>query len=91
MCCSAMPVPDDVSHGDIYHKLGSLEGKLETVLLQLTEKRSDMAAVFARLREVETRVAIGVGIAAVLSFVIPILFTAAAPKLHLGSPPQQHR
>jgi hypothetical protein len=50
-----------------------------------------MAAVFARLREVETRVAIGVGIAAVLSFVIPILFTAAAPKLHLGSPVQQNR
>jgi len=48
-----------------------------------------MAAVFARLREVETRVAIGVGIAAVLSFMIPLLFSAAAPKLHIG-PPAPH-
>jgi len=58
-----MAIPDDVSHGDIYHKLGSLEGKLETVVIQLTERRSDIAAVFARLREVEIRVAVGVGVA----------------------------
>lgn len=78
-----MSSQDDVSHGDIYHKLGSLEGKLETVLLQLNEKRSDMAALFSRLREVETRVAIGVGVAAALSFVIPFIVTASAPKIHL--------
>jgi len=81
-----MALPDDVSHGDIYHKLGSLEGKLETVVIQLTERRSDIAAVFARLREVEIRVAIGVGVAAVLSFMIPLLVNAAAPKLHIGPP-----
>ena len=82
-----MPPADDVSHGDIYHKLGSLEGKLETVLIQLSEKRSDMAAVFARLREIETRVAIGVGLAVGLSFIIPFAINAAAPKLHFEHSP----
>jgi hypothetical protein len=82
-----MPVVDDVSHGDIYHKLGSLEGKLETVLIQLGEKRSDMGAVFTRLREIETRVSIGVGLAIGLSFLIPFAINAAAPKLHFEHTP----
>ena len=86
-----MAANDDVSHGDIYHKLGSLEGKLETLLIQLGERKSDLAAVFVRLREVETRVAIGVGIAAVLSFMIPLIFTAVSPKLHIGAPIEQQR
>jgi hypothetical protein len=86
-----MAIPDDVSHGDIYHKLGSLEGKLETVVIQLTERRSDIAAVFARLREVEIRVAVGVGVAAVLSFLIPLLVNAASPKLHIGPQPLLHQ
>jgi hypothetical protein len=85
-----MPPADDVSHGDIYHKLGSLEGKLETVLIQLSEKRGDMAAVFSRLREIETRVAIGVGLAIGLSFLIPFAINAASPRLHFEhSPPTQ--
>ena len=82
-----MPPADDVSHGDIYHKLGSLEGKLETVLIQLSEKRGDMAAVFSRLREIKTRVAIGVGLAIGLSFLIPFVINAAAPKLHFEHGP----
>lgn len=85
-----MPPADDVSHGDIYHKLGSLEGKLETVLIQLSEKRGDMAAVFSRLREIETRVAIGVGLAIGLSFLIPFAINAAAPKLHFEHSPSAH-
>jgi hypothetical protein len=77
-----MPGSDDVSHGDIYHKLGSLEGKLETVLIQLGEKRSDLSILFARLRELESRVAIGVGIAVALSFSIPFVIQASSPKIH---------
>jgi hypothetical protein len=49
-----------------------------------------MAAVFSRLREIETRVAIGVGLAIGLSFLIPFAINAAAPKLHFEhSPPTQ--
>ena len=77
---------DDISHGDIYHKLGSLEGKLETVLIQLGDKREDIAAVFTRLREVETRVSIGIGVASALSLLIPLLVTATAPRIHFAPP-----
>jgi len=81
-----MPGSDDVSHGDIYHKLGSLEGKLETVLIQLGEKRGDLSILFSRLRELESRVAVGVGIAVALSFSIPFVIQAMNPKLHLEHP-----
>lgn len=76
---------DDVSHGDIYHKLGSLEGKLETVLIQLGEKRTDITGVFSRLREIENRVSIGLGIAIALSILIPIIVNASSPKIHFGN------
>lgn len=78
---------DDISHGDIYHKLGSLEGKLETVLVQLGDRREDIAAVFIRLREVETRVSIGIGVMAILSFLVPFLITASSPRIHFANPP----
>lgn len=80
----AVPPNDDVSHGDIYHKLGSLEGKLETVLIQLAEKRSDITGVFSRLREIEARVSLGVGIAVGLSFLLPFIINASGPKVHFG-------
>ena len=85
-----MPATDDVSHGDIYHKLGSLEGKLETVLIQLSEKRSDLSILFSRLRDIESRVAIGLGVAIALSFSIPFVIQAANPHLHFDSPAAEH-
>lgn len=87
-----MPGADDVSHGDIYHKLGSLEGKLETVLIQLGEKRSDLSILFSRIREIEGRVGIGIGIAIAFSFAVPFLIQAMNPRLHLEhSQPTQER
>lgn len=80
-----MPPNDDVSHGDIYHKLGSLEGKLETVLLQLGDRKSDLGIIFSRLREIEIKTAIGIGIAIAVSSLLPFIINAAAPKLHFDT------
>lgn len=74
---------DGVSHGDIYHKLGVMEGKLESVILQLSQKRDDVSGVFTRLRYLETRVAVGLGVTLCLAFIVPIIVTAAAPKVLL--------
>ncbi len=75
---------DAVSHGDIYHKLGTMEGKIESVLLQLAEKRGDVNSLFGRVREIENKVAWGMGAAAIMSIVIPLLVSALSPRIHLG-------
>ena len=88
---------DQVSHADIYRALGILEGKLDAMNTALTQKHSDISTAFTRINTVENKVSVGVGIALACSIVIPILVTALAPRLHLGSPPhppsisQSHR
>lgn len=78
----------EVSHKEIYHKLGSLEGKLETVLLSLGERRTDVNGIFDRLRQIEHRVAWAMGAAVVISFTVPFLVSAMQPKLYLDPPHQ---
>jgi hypothetical protein len=80
---------DQVSHADIYRALGKLEGKLDSLGNQLTQKHEDLAAAFSRITDLEKAVAKGMGVAIAASIVIPILVTAVAPRLHLGhvSPP----
>ncbi len=79
----------EVSHGDIYHKLGALEGKLDAMIVSVAEKRSDLTEAFRRLGEVEKRLAQGVILAVVVSLVAPLLWQAAGPRLHFGQPPAE--
>jgi hypothetical protein len=79
----------EVSHGDIYHKLGALEGKLDAIVVSVAEKRTDLADAFKRLVEVEKRVAQGVILAVVIGFVAPILWSAVGARLHFGGPPAE--
>jgi hypothetical protein len=75
----------EVSHGDILHKLGVMEGKLDAMHQSLAQKHTDIADAFKRLGEVEKRVAQGVILAVVLSMVMPLVWTAASPRLHFGA------
>jgi FtsH-binding integral membrane protein len=68
-----VPQERDVSHSDIYHKLGSLEGKVETLILQIAERRDEITGLFGRLRTVEMRLAWAVGVIAFLAFLGPLL------------------
>ncbi len=77
----------EVSHGDIYHKLGSLEGKLDVFTSSLGQKQTDLAEAFRRLGELEKNVAKWAGIALACSLIVPLLINAAAPRLHFGQPP----
>lgn len=74
---------ESVSHGDIYHKLGTMEGKLESIIIQLAEKNVDLNNLFSRLNSVENKVALVMGAAAIMSVLIPLLITALGPKIHL--------
>lgn len=78
---------ETVSHGDIYRALGILEGKLDSLGQQLTQKHSDLGDAFKRLNALEKSVEKWAGIALACSFIIPILITAAAPRLHFGAEP----
>lgn len=79
---------ETVSHGDIYRALGILEGKLDSLGQQLTQKHSDLGDAFKRLNALEKSVEKWAGIALACSFIIPILITAAAPRLHFGAEPR---
>jgi hypothetical protein len=86
-----MPANDDVSHGDIYHKLGSLEGKVEALLISISDRKEDINNVFSRLRQVEHRLAWAMGAAVVISLIAPHVITAMQPRLHIGAPIHQQR
>lgn len=78
----------EVSHGDIYHKLGTLEGKLDAVIVSVGEKRSDLSDAFRRINALERGVAKWAGVAVAASIIIPLVVSAAAPRIHLpGNPP----
>lgn len=83
-----MAEPHEVSHGDIYHKLGALEGKLDAVIASVSEKRTDLTEAFKRINGLEKTVWVGLGVAIACSIIIPLLVSAAAPRLHfLSAPP----
>lgn len=87
-----MPGDHDVSHGDILHKLGMLEGKLDAMNQSLAQKNADISSAFSRLSEVEKKVAQGVILAVVVSLVMPILVAMIAPRIEFGpdhAPPAQ--
>jgi hypothetical protein len=77
---------DEVSHVDIYRALGILEGKLDAMSQTLTQKHADIGDAFKRIGDLEKSVAKWAGIALACSIVIPLLVTAAAPRLHFPQP-----
>jgi hypothetical protein len=77
---------DEVSHVDIYRALGILEGKLDTMSQTLLQKHTDISSAFDRISSLERSMAKWAGIALACSIVIPLLVTAAAPRLHFPQP-----
>jgi len=63
----------EVSHGDIYHKLGTLEGKMDALIARVTEYNEDLKVAFDRIRALERRQAWTMGAAAVISIAMPLL------------------
>jgi hypothetical protein len=74
----------EVSHGDILHKLGVLEGKLDTMHQTMGLNRSDIGEAFRRLGLAEQRIAQGVILAVVLSVIMPIIVAMLSPRVEFG-------
>lgn len=70
--------PDQISQADVYHRLGSLEGKLDAAISQMASLRSDINIAFQRIRKIETQVNRFVGIGLVLTIIIPAGITYLA-------------
>lgn len=64
-----------------------MEGKLESIIIQLGEKNTDVNNLFSRLNAVENKVALVMGAAAIMSVLVPLLITALGPKIHLQQSP----
>jgi hypothetical protein len=75
---------DEVSHADIYRALGILEGKLDAMNQTLIQKHTDISSAFDRISALEKSMAKWAGIALVASVIVPLLVTAAAPRLHFS-------
>ena len=69
---------ENISQADIYHRLGSLEGKLDSAIFQMSSLRSDINIAFQRIRKIETQVNRFVGIGLVLTIIIPAGITYLA-------------
>lgn len=85
-----MPGDHEVSHGDILHKLGVMEGKLDAMNVSMAQKHTDIADAFRRLNELERRVAQGVILAVVASLVMPIIVAMLAPRIEFGPASPSH-
>lgn len=85
----------EVSHLEIYRLLIEVKTTLDMALKQRAEdkKRDDgeKEDIFKRLSALESKTAVWAGIALACSVIIPLVITAAAPRLHFGQPTAEVR
>ncbi len=84
-----MAADHNVSHGDILHKVGQMEGKLDALIISVSEKRSDLGEAFKRITELEKRVAQGVIVTVVIALFAPLVWQSIGSRLHFGEPPAE--
>lgn len=77
------PQESPVSHVEIYHKLGTLEGKLDALITRTTEYRTDLQSAFDRLAVIEKRLAWVMGAAVVISALMPIFINVLGSSFHM--------
>ena len=83
-----MPEQHEVSHADIYHKLGSLEAKLDAAITSVIDYKSTLNEAFARIRKLEDKMIWTIGAVAGLSIVVPLMLGAINNSFHLEFKPK---
>ena len=84
---------DNVSHVEIYHKLGTLEGKMDALIARTSDYRNDLESAFTRIAEIENRQSWMMGGAIVISAIIPLLIHVISSSFHLKvapNPPEEN-
>jgi hypothetical protein len=77
---------DQVSHLEIFRAVIALETKVDLLLQRETSRDESEQKRDERINALERSQAWILGICAALSLVVPILVTAAAPRLQFGHP-----
>lgn len=78
-----------VSGSDIYHKLGALEGKVDSLIARTAEYRTDLQVAFDRITAIENRMAWVMGGAIVISAIIPILMQIISQDFNVHIRPNE--
>lgn len=78
----------DVSHAEIYHKLGTLEGKMDALIVKTSEYKSDLDLAFSRIRTIEEKQSWVMGAAVVVSAIIPMVFHIIGTNFHVRFNPE---
>ena len=63
--------PEKISSADIYHRLGSLEGKMDSLLLNQANQKEDIEECFKRINDLERNMNKTIGIGLVACIAIP--------------------
>lgn len=83
-----MPEQHEVSHADIYHKLGSLEAKLDAAIGSVVDYKTTLNEAFGRIRRLEDKTIWMVGLVAGLSVIVPLLVHIIGNNFHLQLKPR---
>jgi hypothetical protein len=95
---SQSPEPQ-VSHLDIYHRLGALEAKLDALMNTVRDYSVDLNEAFKRISKLENKLAWVLGGATIAGIVLPFVVTIATNSFHVqirpvqptGTPQHLHR
>ena len=85
---SSVPEQHEVSHADIYHKLGSLEAKLDAAIGSVVDYKTTLSEAFGRIRRLEDKTIWMVGLVAGLSVIVPLLVQVLGNNFHLQLKPR---
>ena len=83
-----MPEQQEVSHADIYHKLGSLEAKLDAAITSVIDYKTSLSEAFNRIRRLEDKTIWMVGAVAGLSVMVPLLINIFGANFHIELKPK---
>ena len=83
-----MPEPHEVSHADIYHKLGSLEAKLDAAITSVIDYKTSLNEAFDRIRRLEDKTIWMVGAVAGLAIMVPLIVNILGTSFHLELKPK---
>lgn len=84
----SVPEQQEVSHADIYHKLGSLEAKLDAAISSVVDYKTTLNEAFGRIRRLEDKTIWMVGLVAGLSVIVPLLVHILGSNFHLELKPK---